>query len=325
MIEDEEEINDTTNILLKTISIVVLLGMAIGFGIMPFFISSCRKTKFLGLANAFSGGLFLGIGLFHILPESSELLEELTEAPISYFCAFFSYALILFVEKVVFNSHALIHGAHEHEHEKEHQDTENADNSQEKLDKFYQSDNNNEDEQNIKQEETLEQEHKHEHEQNKSGSGITPYILLLALGFHGLFEGMALGIQSKIEGTLFLFLAIAAHKWAASLTLGIAFVKANVTKKRLIIMVSIFALIGPVGITFGLILSQTASDLVEGIFLAMSTGTFIYISCSEVIIDEFSNPNNKYLKFIMFMLGGIFTAGLALMEMIEHEGGEHEH
>jgi zinc transporter 1/2/3 len=141
------------------------------------------------------------------------------------------------------------------------------------------------------------------------------------LGFHGFFEGMALGIQSDVQSTFSLFLAIAAHKWAASLTLGISFVKAGVSRTQLIIMVAIFAFIGPVGIAFGLILATTASDNVEGIFLAISVGTFIYISCSEVLVEEFENPDNKFIKFCMFMLGGIFIAGLALWEVF---GGVEE-
>lgn len=295
----DSEDNDTTNFILKLLSIVVLLGMGMGFGVMPYFITSFRKnTKILGIANAFSGGLFLGIGLFHILPEAAERLENLTEAPIAYFFAFVSYAVILFVEKIAFNSHSLVH---HHEHE---------------LEQIPKTDEEEEHKHH-------EDEHKDEDEQNSKKSGITPYILLLALGFHGLFEGMALGIQSEIGGTLFLLLAIAAHKWAASLTLGISFVKAKVSKKQLIIMILIFALIGPVGIVFGLILSSTASENVEGIFLAISTGTFLYISCSEVIIEEFADPTNKYIKFLMFLLGGIFTAGLSLMELIgPDEGGD---
>lgn len=114
--EGEEDKNDDTyNLILKIVSIVVFLAMAMGFGVMPHFIKKCRtSTKFLGIANAFSGGLFLGIGLFHVLPESAEMLESLSEMPVAYFCAFLSYALILFVEKVAFNSHALLHG-HDHE------------------------------------------------------------------------------------------------------------------------------------------------------------------------------------------------------------------
>ena len=148
----------------------------------------------------------------------------------------------------------------------------------------------------------------------KKKIGITPYILLLALGFHGFFEGMALGIQGEVRDTLFLSLAIAAHKWAASLTLGISFIKAEVQLKQLIIMIGIFGLIGPVGIAFGMILRATANAIVEGIFLAISVGTFIYIACTEVLVEEFEHSDNKYLKFIAFMVGGIFTAGLSLIE-----------
>ena len=136
------------------------------------------------------------------------------------------------------------------------------------------------------------------------------------MGFHGFFEGMALGIQSDIQNTISLFLAIVAHKWAASLTLGISFVKAGIARNQLIIMVLIFAFIGPVGVAIGLILSETANDNLQGIFLAISVGTFIYIACSEVLVEEFESPNNKYLKFIMFMVGGMFIGGLSLLELV---------
>lgn len=67
----------------------------------------------------------MGIALFHLLPESVENIEEYFEdepdslwkkLPISFFLAFIAYSLILFVEKVAFDSHALI----EHEHEEGH-------------------------------------------------------------------------------------------------------------------------------------------------------------------------------------------------------------
>jgi zinc transporter 1/2/3 len=115
--------------------------------------------------------------------------------------------------------------------------------------------------------------------------------------------------------TLSLFLAIVAHKWAASLTLGISIVKSGVEKKQLIIMVLIFAFIGPVGVAVGLILSETANDYLQGIFLAISVGTFIYIACSEVLVEEFENPDNKFLKFFMFMVGGVFIGSLSLIEL----------
>jgi zinc transporter 1/2/3 len=32
--------------------------------------------KFIGIANAFSGGIFLSVALLHLLPESAEIFEE---------------------------------------------------------------------------------------------------------------------------------------------------------------------------------------------------------------------------------------------------------
>lgn len=336
-VQKEGEGNSKMNTALKIISIVVFLVMATGFGVMPYFITKCRtSTKFLSISNAFSGGLFLGIGLFHVLPESAEMLEGLSDAPIAYFCAFISYAMILFVEKVAFNSHALLHG-HDHKDDKEDVNSRitlsklnESESESERQTKNNEENEENEDEDKNQKKKLIMNEmkiktneevhdngnHSHEHSHEHKPSGITPYILLLALGFHGFFEGMALGIQSDIQNTLSLFLAIVAHKWAASLTLGISFVKAGIAKKQLIIMVLIFAFIGPVGVAIGLILSETANDYLQGIFLAISVGTFIYIACSEVLVEEFENPNNKYIKFIMFMVGGIFIGGLSLLELV---------
>ena len=355
--EEEEEENDnggTNNIIIKVASLVFLLGMAIGFGFMPFFITSCRKSnKFLSLSNAFSGGIFLGMGLFHILPESVELLEETTKFPLGYVCCFLSYALILFVEKIAFNSHAIVHGAHHHEghhsHENIDQDIEVHQNHGKQNDKEEHIESENKVEaqkreqvlvvnMNLKKDKEISSSRNivaSQNELNKvennansnsiSKGGLSSYLLLLALGFHGLFEGISLGIQSTIRGTLFLLLAIALHKWAASLTLGISFVKAGVNKKQFIIMILIFAFITPIGIALGMALTSLSNNTVAGIFLSISVGTFIYIACSEVVIDEFANPEYKYPKFLCFLLGAAVVIALTLVEVYTSIGHNHAH
>ena len=313
--EEGDDENSPANLATKIVSIFVFLGMAMAFGLMPYYIKAFRtSTKFLSISNAFAGGLFLGIGLFHVLPEGAEKLAEFS-LPWAYFCAYLSYALILFVEKVAFNSHSLLHG-----HGNSHKDAKITVDPLPSLNTSGRQTNNEGAEENLvekeekeenEQEHEKEQEHDHHHAKKV---GITPYILLLALGFHGFFEGMALGIQGEVRNTLFLALAIAAHKWAASLTLGISIIKAQIKLKQLIIMILIFGLIGPVGIAFGMILKATANEIVEGIFLAISVGTFLYIACTEVLVEEFEDKENKYWKFFAFMVGGVFTAGLSLIE-----------
>ena len=80
-------------------------------------------------------------------------------------------------------------------------------------------------------------------------------------------------------------------------------------------MTMIFAVIGPIGILLGIILSKTANDLVEGILMGISVGTFIYVACSDILVEEFENRKNRFLKFFLFIAGGVFCAGLSFVEI----------
>ena len=108
-------------------------------------------------------------------------------------------------------------------------------------------------------------------------------------------------------------------------TLGISFVKAGVNKKQFIIMILIFAFITPIGIALGMALTSLSNNTVAGIFLSISVGTFIYIACSEVVIDEFANPEYKYPKFLCFLLGAAIVIALTLVEGFTSIGHNHSH
>ena len=82
-------------------------------GVFPTYSKDCRENpKVLGVANAFACGVFLAIALIHILPEEAEewSLEHPDATnlfPLPYFLMFCGYTLILFVDKVAFDSSAL--------------------------------------------------------------------------------------------------------------------------------------------------------------------------------------------------------------------------
>lgn len=69
--EPNPDPNEQKTILyLKIGFIFVVFGIALLFGILPAKIKSCgRNPRFMSMANAFSGGLFLAIALVHILPD----------------------------------------------------------------------------------------------------------------------------------------------------------------------------------------------------------------------------------------------------------------
>ena len=335
--------------IIKICSIFLLSLISISFGLMPFFINFCRKNnKFLSLSNSFSAGIFLGLAFFHILPEAADIVHKKTEFPLAYVCCFLSYSLNLFIEKVVFsNSHEILHGGlgHHHELEKFEEDEKNEHNEKHKENE---DNNENKEEKQVldikinqvhNESNKLESKNmfistnyeikntneEHEEQIPLSKSSSISYLLLLALGFHGLFESISLGIQQTIKGTVFLIIAIALHKWAAALTLGISFVKSGVSQKEYIINILIFSFITPIGISMGMALTSFSSDFIAGIFLSISVGTFIYIACSEIVIHEFNKKENRYIKFLCFILGAGIVLSLNVLEFVSNSGHGHNH
>jgi hypothetical protein len=107
---------------------------------------------------------------------------------------------------------------------------------------------------------------------------------------------------------------------AEAFTLGTAFHKANIEKCTYFGLIILFSFITPAGDTLGLCFAGT-SKLVEGIFLALSAGihllilgTFLYVSASEVIVEEFSLSQNKWWKYFVFIIGAFITAILKVIE-----------
>lgn len=148
---------------------------------------------------------------------------------------------------------------------------------------------------------------------------MTPYVLLIGLGVHSLFEGIALGIKNEMDSVLLLTIAIVMHKGAAGMALGTSMAKAFPNRdNHVIFLLFLFAIFTPIGVIFGWAVS-TSSPIVEITFNCFAAGTFIYIACSEVIVEEFSAPENKKLKFVMYMIGIAFIASLYFVEAAGEE------
>ena len=62
----------------------------------------------------------------------------------------------------------------------------------------------------------------------------------------------------------------------------------------------------PLGIAIGWGISDSGS-LVSSIFISISVGTFVYISCIEIITHEFENRKNIYIKFTLFLIANVFV------------------
>ncbi len=289
--------------ILKIISFISILALGLIFSFIPNYVNSIRKNEYLlDIANTFAAGLFLGIGLLHLLPESSEIFKDQYKIkfPIAYLISFLTYCLILCIEKVIFDPHSIMH-----EHNKL------SDNNLKKdIDENIISEP-------LVQDNSLNDDFKSDIHLGKNKLNknlLQPFILLFALGFHAIFEGIALGILDDFNSVLSLMLVILAHKWAEGLTFGISFLKSELSKCQINTFLIIFSMMGPFGVLFGMFLSAMTNKFIQGIFLAASSGTFLYIACSEVITEQFEKKNNRVVKFICILIGGGFTAVLAYFE-----------
>ena len=119
------DMSEDQKVLILKISFIILCFLeALIAGYYPTWSSSCRENpKILGIANSFAGGVFLAIAFMHIMPEMTEAWDEMNEGkakifPLPELLIFTGYTIILIIDKVLFDTHALFdddhgHGAHE--------------------------------------------------------------------------------------------------------------------------------------------------------------------------------------------------------------------
>lgn len=376
---------------IKILGTILIWLCIVFFGLLPLRLRQFKTNKtLLAISNCFSGGLFIAIGLIHVLPEAHENLEGKWEGngkgdpfPWSYVLCLSSFSFILLVDKVIFNnetiahvdnhgpmdlrksmlntnanaddnieehfkelvssnykvalrfSHAKNHDANS-EYNKIHDDQEDIEHGHDTnhltvdhknepllnhsesqplhLEDIREHKSQNEVKHNHNDHDHSHGHHGHHHRMVTSeDTGLGAYILLMAMGIHGFFAGIAFGI-AKSEGETFnMFVAMIAHKWSEALTVGVSFVTAGIDAKRSTFMIIFLACITPSGVLVGYLLSSM-SDTVIGVALAISAGTFIYISCAEIIIEEFSISKHKFIKFISYMVGIVFIAFIGTLE-----------
>ncbi len=143
---------------------------------------------------------------------------------------------------------------------------------------------------------------------------MTPYILMLALSVHSVFEGIATGLAKSEQDVLNMAIAILIHKGAAGSSLGISLVKTFPNNFRLARQLAfVFALATPLGVALGMIVAN-AGDVWEVIFNSIAAGSFLYIACTEVIVEEFSIPGNRYWKLLAFLIGAAIITCLWFLD-----------
>lgn len=153
----------------------------------------------------------------------------------------------------------------------------------------------------------------HNSDEKPAKCNFTPFMLMIALSMHALFEGIAFGLMNNLPNAVNLMLSILIHKFAEAMSISIALQKSFGEFRQLLKFIILFAFATPVGTSLGLILND-APKLVNIVFVSLAGGTFIYVSCSELTVEEFSMPGNRWFKLIAFILGAVLIGCLLFLD-----------
>lgn len=258
----------------KIIFQAILTSINVACWLIPLRSKKISENKLgLSLANAFSGGVFLSLAFGHLIPECVHGFSDYKEA-VPYMLVLGGYLLIFFVEKVAFDAHDILH---EMEHGGGHAHAAGAEKAP-----------------NGAAETVVE---------STQGTGRSAVILLGALAVHSILEMMALGLADSFGDCALLTLSIALHQPAESIALLVAFLKSGMPKTQIVQFLSVFSAMGPIGVALGIAVNEFAAPIVDAAMIAIVAGTFVYVGATEVIPEEWEEPEHKWKKFGALMSG----------------------
>ncbi|KAG4945235.1 hypothetical protein AAZX31_15G035300 [Glycine max] len=281
-------------ILVKLWCLIILLVTTFAGGVSPYFFR--WNDTFLVLGTQFAGGVFLGTSLMHFLSDSDETFRELTTKayPFAFMLASSGYLLTMFGDCVVNFV---------------------TSNSQKKPKVVELEGGKAPQEQHDQARDHCAVETTNPALLKTSSVGDT-ILLILALCFHSLFEGIAVGVAgTKAEAWRNLW-TISLHKIFAAIAMGIALLR--MLPKRPLLTTAVysfaFAVSSPIGVGIGIAIDATTqgstADWMFAITMGVACGVFIYVAINHLISKGFkqqagttSSFDTPWFRFLAVLSG----------------------
>ncbi|XP_060708878.1 zinc transporter ZIP1-like [Hemiscyllium ocellatum] len=248
----------------------------------------------LSLCSSFAGGVFLAACLLDVLPdyffhinEELEKLQIQTNFPIPEFVIAVGFFLVLSIERIILQCH----NDHFHETTAILPTTFLCNDD---ISHHVQINSN-----------SVETTDHHVHLVN-AHPAFRSFILFLSLSLHSIFEGLPIGLQQSESKVFQIFAAILIHKSLIVFSLSLKLVQNNMPQGRVVLYVIIFAVMSPLGIVIGIIITQmksTYSDMAQSLLEGITTGTFVYVTFLEILPHELNSTDKQLLKLLGIIFG----------------------
>jgi len=156
--------------------------------------------------------------------------------------------------------------------------------------------------------------HSH-HGQIRHTSSIRDLLTCVALSFHAVFEGLAVGLADDTPTMWALCIGVGLHKYILAFCTGLELFTADKPHsfKYNFTLIFMFAAMSPIGIALGIAVTtilntgSVAYNLTTGILQALAAGTLLYVVVFEVLQREKRKEKVPGMVQLMFVLLGFFT------------------
>ncbi|XP_074579111.1 zinc transporter 1-like [Curcuma longa] len=271
--------------------VILLVGTFAG-GVSPYFFR--WNESFLLMGTQFAGGVFLGTSLMHFLADSSSTFEDRTDKtyPFAFMLASAGYLLTMLGDCIIIMV----------------------------TDRAKKKDQSKVDD-GIPEEGKSEaggDGHGHVAVVDPAFSRTTSLgdtiLLILALCFHSIFEGIAIGVSDTKADAWRNLWTICLHKIFAAIAMGIALLR-MLPKRPFLTTASYsmaFAISSPIGVGIGIAIDATTqgavADWTYAISMGIACGVFIYVAINHLIAKGFKPYESSYLdtpliKFLAVVAG----------------------
>ncbi|EES04298.1 zinc transporter 1 [Sorghum bicolor] len=286
-------------IAVKVWCLVILLIFTFLGGVSPYFYR--WNEAFLLLGTQFAAGVFLGTALMHFLADSTSTFHGLTknQYPFSYMLACVGFLLTMLADCVVAavtkrsaagggGGQRVVNEAAREEGDARHQTQ-------------------------TKQEDAAHARHPML-VTVRTASFEDAVLLIFALCFHSIFEGIAIGVSATKSDAWRNLWTIGLHKVFAAVAMGIALLR-MIPKRPFLMTVAYslaFAVSSPVGVGIGIGIDATAegraADWTFAISMGFATGVFLYVAINHLIAkgyrpQEPTRVDSPSFKFLGVLLG----------------------
>jgi zinc transporter 1/2/3 len=279
--------SDKGLVAVKVWCLVILFAFTFLGGVSPYFYR--WNEAFLLLGTQFAAGVFLGTALMHFLADSASTFHGLTKNryPFAYMLACAGFLLTMLADYAIaaVAKRGRVSVGEEEDAQRRNKDDDGAAAAAAHHPMFV-----------------------------RTSSFEDAILLIFALCFHSVFEGIAIGVSATKSDAWRNLWTIGLHKIFAAVAMGIALLR-MIPKRPFLMTVAYslaFAVSSPVGVAIGIGIDATAegraADWTYAISMGFATGVFFYVAINHLIAkgyrpNEPTRADRPSLKFLAVLLG----------------------